>query len=214
MDSSMRACGVNERRSGALRARAGRGAARRAARAVVLALALLPLSTPAATLDERGRFDMRGVEVRSDDDVYRINAIARLELSAAARRALDNGVTLIIALEVRVLRERNWWFDETVAEVGRRTRLERHGLSGQYVVTNLNTDERRSFYDLDRALEVVGRAMEFPVIDAVLVDDPARYRGRARMRLEREALPWAMRPLTLFNGDWKLRTDWFEWSFD
>jgi len=173
-----------------------------------------PAWTAAAVIEERGRFDMRSVEFRQVDGVYRINAIANLDLSPSARSALDNGVALIIALEIRILRERGWWFDDALAAVSRRTRLERHELSGQYVVTNLNTGERRSFYSLGRALGAVGRAMDFPVIDAVLVGDPARHYGRARMRLERESLPWALRPVAMVSGEWKLRTDWLEWSFD
>lgn len=183
---------------------------------LVLVLVLLAAATAgsADTFDQRGRFDMRSVELRATDQVYRIDAIARLDLSASARDALESGVALIIALEVEILRERSWWFDDELAAVSRRTRLERHELSGQYVVTNLNTDERRSFYRIGAALDAIGRGLDFPVIDRVLVEDPASHYGRVRMRLERESLPWALRPLAMINGEWKLQTDWLEWSFD
>lgn len=185
-------------------------------RRLVQILLLLGMAAPAlsSTPDEQGRFDMRSVELRLTDQVYRIDAIARLELSESARDALQNGVALTIALEVEILRERTWWFDQELATVSRRMRLERHELSRQYVVTNRNTDERRSFYRIGAALDAIGRGLDFPVIDRVLIDDPASHYGRARMRLERESLPWALRPLAMISGEWKLQTDWLEWSFE
>ncbi len=187
---------------------------RRFARVTVGLLLLALTGIAAAEPPASGRFDLRSVETRLVDDVYRLDAIARLELSPRARDALEGGIALVIALEVEILRERAWWLDAEVATVRRRLRLERHELSQQYIVINLSTGERRSFHRPRTALDFIGRGLDFPIIDAVVIDDPERYYGRARMRLEREALPWALRPAALAFGDWRLQTGWVTWSFD
>lgn len=181
----------------------------------IAALALLCTGGPAvADVADRGRFDLRSAEVRLVDGVYRLDAIGRLELSPRARDALEGGVTLTITLDVEILRQRRWWLDEEVASIARRMSIELHELSRQYIVTNRHTGERRSFYDIQAALAFIGRSLDFPIIDAVLIRDPSQYYGRARMRLQRDALPWALRPFALVYPDWRLQTNWLQWSFE
>lgn len=193
---------------------AGLGRVRRWLRGLALVL-LLP-GAPALADEgvEAGRFDMRHVDVRLVDDVYRIDAVARLDLSTRTREALAGGLGLTFTLEVEVVRERGWWLDADVATISRDLLLEYHELSGQYVVTNPRTGERRGFHRARSALDFIGRGIDFPVIDAVVINDPSRFRGRARMRLKREELPWALRPAALIFPGWQLQTDWMTWSFD
>jgi len=179
---------------------------------LLVAAGMGPLSADARA--DEGRFDLRAIDARLVDDVYRLDAVGRLELSQRAREALEGGVALTIALEVEIFRRRAWWLNSEVATVTQRHRIELHELSRQYIVTHLGTGERRSFFRVQSALDHVGRSLDFPVIDAVIIDDPARYYGRARMRLEREALPWALRPAAILYADWRLQTEWVTWSFE
>lgn len=188
---------------------------RRWVHGLALALLLPGASTlAAADTPDAGRFDLRDVDVRLVEGVYRLDAVARLDLSTRAHEALAGGVALNFTLEVEIFRARGWWFDADVATVTRDLRLEYHELSGRYVVTNPSTGERRSFQRARSALDFIGRGIDFPIIDAVVIGDPAQYHGRARMRLRREALPWALRPAALMFAGWRLQTDWMTWSFD
>ena len=159
-------------------------------------------------------FELPSAAVREVDGVYLLDAVADLELSAPVRSALENGVDLHITWEVEIERQRNWWLNADVAAVVQRNRLSYHELSLQYVVTNLNTGERRSFTRLARALRHVGTLIGFPVVDSVLIDDPTRHRGHVRVRLEHESLPLPLRPTALFGDGWDLESEWQSWRFE
>lgn len=216
MGSSMPACAAPDRCAdrGPHSVAADVGMVRRWIQGLALALLLPGAPALAAEGTETGRFDLRHVDVRLVDDVYRLDAVARLDLSTRAREALAGGVALTFTLEVEVFRQRGWWLDADIATISRDLHLEYHELSGQYVVTNPRTGERRGFHRARSALDFIGRGIDFPVIDAVVITDPARYHGRARMRLRRDALPWALRPAALVFPGWRLQTDWMTWSFD
>lgn len=175
---------------------------------------VVPVTASAQTPVNDDPFVVRNAAVRVVDDVYLLDATARIQLPTRVRNALDSGVDLHIAYEIEVNRRRDWWFDSTVAAVVQRYRLEFHELSLQYLVTNLNTGERRSYPYLGSALNHMSRLRGFPLMDRVLIDDPAYHYLTVRMRLQREFLPLPLRTATMFSGEWQLQSEWVEWSFE
>ncbi len=169
---------------------------------------------PAASVRAEAPFGAPTVSVELADEVYQLDALADLELTPPVREALENGVDLHIRWRVDIERERGWWLDAEVASVVQHHRLSYHPLSRQYVVTNRNTGERRSFQRLDSALEEIGTLIDFPVVDAVLIDEPSRYRGYVRVHLVHGELPLPLRTTALFSSQWDLASEWREWRFD
>lgn len=183
-----------------------------------LTLLLLCPPLPAAATAEADQagppFVLPNASVREVDNVYRLDAVARLRLTQPVREALDNGVDLTIAWEVEIDRRNDWWLDSDVAYIVQRYRLSFHELSLQYVVTNLNTGQQRSYTRLQTALDRIGTLIGFPLIDRVLLDDGGRYNGHVRVRLLQEELPLPLRAVALFSGAWKLESEWYQWSFE
>lgn len=179
--------------------------------ALLAAVAGAPLNAARAA---EGGISLPSVDVHAVDGVYLLDSVATIELTPPVRRALDKGVALTFAWEVEIGRERGWWPEAEVARVTQRYRLEYHALSLQYLVTNVNTDERRSFTRLPTALDFIGRLNRFPIVDRVLLDEPGRHTGYVRLRLEHGTLPLPLRPAALFSAAWYLETDWRTWSFE
>lgn len=159
-------------------------------------------------------FALPSASVRLVDGVYLLDAVARLELTPTVRDALDSGVELTIRWEVEVTRRRDWWLDADVARIVQRYRLEYHELSLQYVVTNLNTGQRRAYTRLAVALNRIGNLIGFPLVDRLLVEPPQLYTGHARVLLEHGTLPLPLRPMALLSPAWHLGTQWRELSFE
>ncbi len=178
------------------------------------ALVLLVGGPLVAVADDAGGIDLRGATVREAEKVYVLDAVADIRLTDPVRRALENGVTLTFAWEMSITRSRSWLPDATAASLTQRYTLEYHALSLQYVVTNRNTGQRRSYTRLRVALDSIGTLIGLPLVDTVLIDEPARHTGHARLHLVHNRLPLPLRPQILFNPDWYLGSDWKTWSFE
>jgi len=173
-----------------------------------LAVLLALLST---SVVRAAGFDIISASTRLQGDVYRLNAQIEYRFSQAALEALKNGVPLTIELEMEVRRRRAWVWDETVYALTQRFRLEYHTLSQQYLVTTLNSGERRGFQSKINALQFMGRIADFPLLDKGLLVPNQRYKGALRARLDVDALPTPLRLFAYISDDWRLASEWRIW---
>mgnify|MGYP001232452370 FL=1 len=156
-------------------------------------------------------FDIVSAATRLEGGVYRLNARIDYRFSPPALEALQNGVPLIVELEMEVRRRRAWVWDETVYALTQRFRLEYHALSRQYLVRNLNSGERRGFPTQSGALGFMGQLKDFPLLDQGLLTPGERYDGALRVLLDREALPAPLRLVAYLSDDWRLSSEWYTW---
>lgn len=157
-------------------------------------------------------FEVLRVETRLVDGVFLLNADVDYELSETAIDALENSVPLTLVLHIQVLRQRDWLWDETVADIQQQFRVEYHALARQYVVTNLNSGVLNSFPSQYTALNSIGRVRDFPLLDDSLLDDADLYYGRLRAELDIESLPAPLRPVAYLSRGWYLNSEWHSWS--
>ena len=151
-----------------------------------------------------------GMDLRNN--VYHLNARISYHLSQEAVNAVKNGVPLIIAMDIRVDRKRNWWLDKEVATLTQNYLLLYHALTEKYIIHNLNSGIQENFSNLDTALWSLGRVDSLPLIDANLLEPGSEYGIELRTRLDIESLPAPMRPLAYISSDWQLQSDWYSWS--
>lgn len=156
-------------------------------------------------------FQVTGADTRLVKGVYHLDARIEYDFSEATMEALRNGVPLTIQLQMEVLRRRDWLWDETVASLQQRFRLEYHALARQYLVTNLNSGALHSFPTQGTALEYLGRINGFPFLDKSLLHDGERYYARLRARLDIEALPAPLRLTAYLSKNWRLTSEWYVW---
>ena len=178
---------------------------------------LLVLVTTLASAGAAGEFRIRAGTVSLHEGVYYLDAEVEYHLGEAAQEALDNGVPLYVELEIKVIRPRWWtwgWWDEDVAELTQRYRLQYHALSQRYVLTAINSGETRSFRRLSALLLELGKVRALPVIDAELLQASQQYQVRARVRLDLDALPRPLRTVIYLSPEWRLVSDWHQWPLD
>lgn len=174
-------------------------------------LGLLLVAGPA--LADDGAFTVRDGELSRRDGIYYLDARLDYRLSDAADEALENGVPLVIVQEVQVTRERlwGWWWDDVVAALTRRHRLQYHALSRRYVSTDLNTGDSRSFRTLTALLSDLGRIEALPLTDAERLQGSGPYSVRLRTRLDVDALPRPLRTVAYIADAWALESEWRRW---
>jgi hypothetical protein len=168
-----------------------------------------PPSLPAA--DEAGRFEVRSASTDLEAGVYLLTARIEYRLSTEARDALQAGVPLNIRLDVEVIHNRRFWFNNTAASLRQRFQLEYHALSERYIVMNVNSGQQESFGSLFSALNFLGRIDKLPLLDASLLEGDRDYRMRLRAYLDVEKFPGPLRLLAFWRRDWSLASDWYQW---
>lgn len=154
-------------------------------------------------------FKVLSADTYLERGVYRLNARIDYEFSSDSVEALKNGVPLIIQLQMDVMRKRGWLWDETVASLQQRFQLEYHALARQYVVTNLNSGELRSFPTWSTATDFLGRIDDFPLLDSSLLNSQEEYYVKLQARLDIEALPAPLRLVAYLSSAWRLSSDWY-----
>ena len=146
-----------------------------------------------------------------DADGYDLVAGIRLEPSPAMIEALERGVTLTVAVQTRATGGPIWvpGFDRI-----RKHRLEISylPLSRHYQLVYLRDDSHSSY----PRLSMLFAALEEPQPWSVKLEGQELERGpwrvQARTELDRSRLPSPMRLPAWLDAQWRLRSDWQEWS--
>lgn len=159
-------------------------------------------------------FKVLSAETNLNKNVYQLKAKINLNFSDDALEALRSGVPLIILINIEVLKDRNWWWDKTVAELEQGYLLLYHALSEKYIIHNLNSGAQKNFISLSAALHSLSNINDFPLIDKNLLEEGDKYYGRLRTYLDIESLPAPMRPIAYISSQWQLESDWFSWPLE
>lgn len=183
-----------------------------------LMLVITEPSTSAPGGNEAG-FDIRNARTELVDGVFLLDADISFVFSEETLEAIENGVPVTIILEMQVLRERglvwdNLWWDEKIADLQAKFRIETRPLSKTYLVRNLNSGETRVFGSFDEVVEGLGRIRDFPLLDETLLGGEGSYYLRLRTLLDIESLPSPMRPWAYLSSLWRLESDWYEWPIE
>jgi len=157
-------------------------------------------------------FRILAAETKLKNHVYQLEANMNLEFSADALEALRSGVPLIVLVNIEVSKDRNWWWDKTVAELEQGYLLLYHALSEKYIIHNLNSGAQQNFISLNAALHSLSNIRDLPLIDKNLLEEGDDYYVRLRTYLDIESLPAPMRPIAYISSQWQLESDWFSWQ--
>jgi hypothetical protein len=156
-------------------------------------------------------FHVRSADSRLVDSVYMLDARIDYRFSDPTLEALQNGVPLIVLVDIEVEQVRKWWFNKTIAELQQGYLLLYHALTEKYIINNLNSGVQENYDSLGSALAALGRINDLPLLDANLVKMNEQYQVNLQTYLDLEALPAPMRPIAYISSQWRLESDWYQW---
>ena len=174
------------------------------------ALALAAASLAALAQDD-ARFEIRNAFVELKDGVWQLDVRLDLALADAAQQAFDEGVPLVLQLEVEASVERRFLPDQTVVSLARRWQLAFDAIAERYVVTDIANGTNTSHPSQAEALETLARISGMAVADSTTLPADSRFDMRVRAAVEIGELPAAIKML-LFWKSWSRSTDWYVWS--
>lgn len=136
-----------------------------------------------------------------------------LELSEAAREALDHGIPLVVTIQARISRVHGY-FARGRETVTRSVELRYLPLSRHYQLTLLDTGEQRSFPRLWMLVDALERPLELDTgrVRADLVE--GAWQAQVRAYLDIGELPSPMQLPAWFSSQWRLSSAWTTWRID
>lgn len=164
--------------------------------------------------ERAGYFEVRSATTQPVNNVHTLDARLQLVLSSEALEALSSGVPLTIELQLQLIRERRFWWDDAEADLAWRYELEYRPLSQRYIVRNINSGDQDSFATLYSALNNLGRVQGIPVIDDALLETADEYRLRLRALLNTQQYPAPLRFVFFWRDEWQLESEWYEWLLE
>ena len=174
-----------------------------------LSLILAPIMLQA---EAAAGFLVRSAWLQRQDHQYRVNADIHYQFSKESLTALEHGVALQIAIDIRAKQLRNLLWDKTIREETMQLQLEHHPLTGNYLVTNLDTGIKNQFHVLPNALEFLGSLRNYPFLKTATVEPDKSYTMQIRVRLNIGSLPAPLQLLAHMSPDWQFASPWYRWS--
>jgi hypothetical protein len=160
---------------------------------------------------ETERFEVRNAYVELVNDQWQLDVRLDLALADAARQAFQEGVPLVLKLEVEASVDRRLLPAEDVVSMTRRWQLAFDAISQRYVVTDVRDGTHVSHATQADAFEALGRISGIVIADAAELPRGRRFDMRVRATVEVGELPAAVRML-LFWRSWSRATEWYAWK--
>ncbi|MEX0733985.1 MAG: DUF4390 domain-containing protein [Steroidobacteraceae bacterium] len=179
---------------------------------LVLCIALAGATASfAARAQDEGRFEIRNAYVELSNGVWQLDVQLDLALADAARQAFEEGVPLVLELEVEGSVERRLLPDETVVSLTRRWQIAHDAISQRFVVTDRASGDHVSHASQEEALEALTRLSGIEIADTERLPPRGRFDMRVRAAVEIGDLPAAVKML-LFWRSWSRSTEWYAWK--
>ena len=168
---------------------------------------LLPFSVYA----DEFAVEVKQAEVTLHGDYYLLSADIVYQLSEKATEALQNGVPLFWDIQIKVLEQRDVFWDKTLIDTAIRFRLQYHALLNMYRVRDEGNGTVYNFSTLSAALDLMSTVRNFRLIGKSELATEKKYLLAVKVNFDRDALPLPLRPIAYVDPQWYLSSDWTLW---
>lgn len=175
--------------------------------------ALVAILLGSAAVALASGFKVSSVQARALGQTLHLGGNLELTLTPKVEEAVGKGIPIELAIDVRLLRQRQLLWDKRLASWTVRRELRYHALSGQYLIGGGTTPlDRESVNSLNEALLEIGALDDLALPLQAPLDPAAEYRVDVRVALDIEALPSLLRPVAYTSRAWDLNSGWTTWK--
>ena len=181
------------------------------ARICLVLTLLLPLSAKA---QDTVPFVIERAEFTIKDSVLLLDLVVNSALPDYISIAIDQGFAVPIMFEIEIRSPKAYWFDAKIVSLKQKYLLHYQPLLESFVVFNLNSSERHYFRDRKAAVRFIEVVYNYPLLDIDNLAADRKYYARARFGIDTEELPLPLKSSSLWDNDWDLQSDWYEWGVE
>ncbi len=174
-------------------------------------LVFLPLILVLTSLSARADFVITSGAAQHINGFLTLSATLNLGLGNDASEAINSGIPLLIAVQIRLYKKRNYVWDQQLAQWRINREISFHALSGRYIVRSLTQEKFDSFETLSEAATAAGRLSLHWDTSALELTAKHKYDLSLRVFPDFEALPAPLRLAAYLTPTWHLGSDWERW---
>lgn len=149
------------------------------------------------------------VEVKPDNPWFKLNVDIDFKLSPIAKEALQKGIVLTWVVLIKIEQEGVFW-NTTVEEKQIHYKIKNHDLLNLYSVNRDGVIDM--FSTLNASLNAISKIRNLAVINKQTIQPNETYRVAVKVFFDREALPIPLRPISYFDSQWALSSQWTLWQ--
>jgi hypothetical protein len=176
----------------------------------VTAVILLTLQT--ARAQDRDVFIVDRAEFSLDETLLQLTMVVDSQIPNYILIAIDQGFAVPMMFEVEIRSEKPYWFDDKVVSLKQQYRLHHLPMLDSFVVFDVNSSERHYFDNRKAAVQSIEVVYNYPMLDINNLAPDKDYYARLRFGIDSDELPLPLKSSSLWDNDWNLKSDWFEWE--
>ncbi len=175
---------------------------------------VLLLLCNAAAAQERDAFIIKHAGFTLEQTLLRLDLVVDSQIPEYILLAIDQGFAVPMMFEVEIRSPRAYWFDPRIVSLKQQYLLQYQPMLDSFVVLDVNNSERNYFDDRDEAVEFIEVVYNYPMLDINNLAPDRDYYARVRFGIDSDELPLPLKSSSLWDNDWELKSDWFEWEVE
>jgi hypothetical protein len=175
-------------------------------------LTLLMLAGGVSMADEVEPFVVRSANFNLDQSLLLLDLAVDSEIPDYISIAIDQGFSVPFMFEVEILASKRYWFDDRIVSLKQQYLLHYQPMLDSYVVFDVNSSERRYFDNRRSAVRFIEEVYNYPMLNIRNLAPDRKYYARVRFGIDSDELPLPLKSSSLWDNDWDLKSDWYEWD--
>ena len=182
-------------------------------RQLLIALILLTsLFLPQIGFAEEGSIGFENFRLKvTTERSYLLDAQLRYQLTEYLQKGLREGVNIISEVDIRLVKDRTWWWDKNKSLAKITAKLQYHALSQHYQVIRQDTNEHWNFKSLNAALRKMGALRSYRLPKLPKSIKSGKYHIELQATIKPDTFKFPMKIHSLFVSKYKIETSGVQW---
>ncbi len=176
-------------------------------------LVVILVSVPARA-EQVAVFVVEDANFSMQNSLLLLDAHLVIELPDYISIAVDRGFAVPLMFEVEILETKNYWFDKKIVSLKQQYLLHYLPMLDSYVVSDVNQGQRHYFDSRERAVGSIEVIYNYAMLDIGNIAQDLDVYARMRVGLDVDELPLPLKSSSLWDNDWDLQSEWFNWEID
>lgn len=157
-------------------------------------------------------FNVTSASFTMQDGLLLLNSTIEIELPQYINKAIDQGFAVPLMFEVEVLEYSPYWFDKKLLSLKQQYQLHFLPMLSSYAIFDVNANERLYYNSRQQAVRHLKVVYAYPMFDISNINQSGLAYVRIRSGIDVDELPLPLKSSSLWDNDWELESDWFEWD--